>query len=684
MALREFQAYLDTPNTLSLTIEKRFVAEDMSFTLESSDTKQELLIQQRCENDLLVTYLLGSPIPISLEKDYMVMDQDRNKAELGYGKIVRSTVFEELFSYENDDLGAHYTPFATTFRLWAPISKKVYLVLNDIPYPMQKGDRGVWQVEMTGDWDKARYHFLHRVNGQWKEVHDPYALSSLANAGQSIVINKAKLHQPSPLKKTVPFSQAIIYEMSVRDFSQQKEVDFKHSGLFKGLVESPPYGGHKLGLDYLSQLGITHIQLMPLYDFGSVDEENPQAVYNWGYDPVQYNVPEGSFATDPNDPYARIHELQEVISTYHEKGIGIVMDVVYNHVYHAEEYAFERLVPGYFYRYDKHGNRTDGTFCGNDVASERSMVRNYIKQSLKQWVSLYGFDGFRFDLMGILDIQTIHEIAQELRTLNPNLCLYGEGWKMATGLSFEQLAHQYNAEQLPSIGFFNDLYRDQLKKVLLDSERLHDGEFRYTLEKLLAGSVHTHFVSPTQSVNYIECHDNATLFDYLHQEAPQWSQDQLKQAASFALQLLLISQGPLFIHSGQEAFRTKQGVENSYNSPDSINQLDWSRIIHYHDHVDFIRQLIAFRQQHPELSQADYDSIQKTCRFYWLTPNLLRYTIETSKETLCIFINFAHHDTSFEKEDKQTILFHSSALTGKEKLIPLAGQSISISTISKD
>lgn len=677
MALRQFKAYLDDEASIRILLEKRFDHPDMVFHI-ASDNEEKLIIHSRTEEEELVVYHLSSPHSLSLTGTYTIYDQDRNATELAYGKIVRSSLFEQTFTYDGQDLGAHYSPTETQFKLWAPISKAVFLVLDGTPHTMNKQEKGVWQVIVVGDLDGSSYHYLHKVNGQWISVHDPYALSSQANAGDSYVINPAKLLAPRRARTQVPPAQAVIYEMSVRDFSQQVSAGFKHTSQFLGLTESPQQKGMTLGMDYIKELGVTHVQLMPIYDFGSVDEHYPQAVYNWGYDPVQYNVPEGSFTSKPNDPYARICELQTAIQAYHDADISVIMDVVYNHVYHAEEYAFERIVPGYFYRYQENGLRTDGTFCGNDVASERSMVRNYIKQSLRQWTSLYGLDGFRFDLMGILDIDTMKQIEAELRTIHDNIYLYGEGWKMATGLDFDQLAHQYNAEKLPRLAFFNDDYRDTIKKVLLNPQRLVEKQLHEKIQHLLTGSRFSHFLNPEQSVNYIECHDNATAFDYFHIENPYWTPQQQKRAASFGLQLILISQGMTFIHSGQEFFRTKDEIDNTYNIPDSTNRLDWSRAIRYREHIQFIRDLIAFRRKHPILSQSKYDTIQESCHFYWLTEYVLRYTVTSKGEDIQFIINFSHSDFTYEKEAEQSVRFTFPPMTDDSNQITIAGQSICV------
>lgn len=677
MTLRTFQPYLDDVATIRLVMEKRFDVESMSFTIESTTSTSELFIRRRAEEGDLIVYHLTSIYPFNLQEDYIVYDQDRNKSELAYGNIVRSDLFEQTYTYSGNDLGATYSPTATLFKLWAPISKQVILYLDHIPYPMKKGERGVWENTVQGDWDGKTYYYLHRVNGQWVEIHDPYALSSFANSGHSVVINLAKLQQPTRAKTQVPLAQAIIYEMSVRDFSWQKEANFQHPGQYHGLTESPVLDNQVLGLDYVKHLGVTHIQLMPLYDFGSVDERHPELIYNWGYDPVQYNVPEGSFASNPNDPYARILELQAAIQAYHDADISVIMDVVYNHVYHAETYVFEKIVPGYFYRYNEQDQRTNGSFCGNDVASERSMVRNYIKQSVRQWTSLYGFDGFRFDLMGIIDSKTMQEIEAELSSLYPNIYLYGEGWKMGTGLPEQKLAHQYNAYQLPTISFFNDHYRDTFKNILLNPYYILEHQQQEKVQDLLTGSINGHFIHPTQSLNYLECHDNATMYDYLNLKNPSMSRHDQKRAASFGLQLMLISQGPVFIHSGQEFFRTKDGLENTYNSPDSINQLDWTRAHRYQAHIQFISELIQFRKDHPSLAQESYYSIAETCSFYWLSEYVLRYEVQSETETIQFIINFSSHDYHFTKGEQQEVHFIYPPLVDKsQQAFPIAGQSI--------
>ena len=527
---------------------------------------------------------------------------------------------------------------------------------------MHRTENGVWELLLKGDWEGAAYHYEFRVNGLERRIHDPYALSSLANSGDSLVVDRKKITRPiTRAARQLDPTEAIIYEMSVRDFSVQKEAGFKHPGKFKGLTESPQLNGQILGFDYLQKLGITHVQLLPVYDFGSVDEENQWKAYNWGYDPVQYNVPEGSYASDPNDPYARIWELQDAIATYHQSNLSVIMDVVYNHVYQADEYAFEQIVPGYFYRYNAEGGRTNGTFCGNDVASERSMVRHYIKQSLKQWVSLYGFDGFRFDLMGILDIQTMTEIAEELREIYPNVYLYGEGWKMDTGLSEDQLAHQYNSKRLPDFGFFSDNFRDTVKRTLLAGHRCDSQHPANDFSNILTANVGkagpAHFIQPQQAIQYVECHDNATVFDYFQLEKEEIRLEERKALSRLALHLVLLSQGVPFIHAGQERYRTKGLEENTYNLPDSLNQLDWTSLSKCQEELAFLKELIAYRKSQPLLRLKKGQEIRDYCDVKWLSDYHFIYTIEKNREKITILVNIGDQDMTYQHPSDSQLLF---------------------------
>lgn len=679
--LRELDAFWDEPNYITVHLPQQLFSQDLSFTIESQTQVLTPHIETTYQSDSQYIFRLFVDA-LRFETDYTVFDHERNATPLQLRHIVRSSDFDNHFFYDGDDLGASYTPTKTSFKLWAPLSSTVLLVLQHKnttqTFPLHYIGQGVWHIECIGDYDAAAYYYVTKVNGNWVESHDPYALSSQPNSKHSVVINTKKLLQVSPAKNA---ATPIIYEMSVRDFTSQANLGFKYPRTFKGLSEHVTLNGNPIGFDYLKQLGITHIQLMPVYDFGSVDEIHPLLLYNWGYDPVQYNVPEGSYSTNAFDPYARIIELQHAIDFYHRNHIQVIMDVVYNHVYHIQTFAIEKIVPGYAYRVDQHNQPTNGTYCGNDIASERKMIRQYIKHSLIHWATLYGFDGFRFDLMGMLDIETMQDISKSLRTINDNILLYGEGWEMATGLPTNQLSHQQNADHLPHIGFFNDLYRETLKRIIVSPVSISQDNLYQVVEEVLSGTSGMvlspgKYLSPMQSLNYVECHDNATFFDYLSQEKPTTSVADIHNACRFALQLILISQGIAFIHSGQEFYRTKHGVENSYNAPDDINQLDWTRSITYLQDIQEIAAFIQFRKDYANLFQLSSQHLSDAISFYWLNDTVLRYTLSHLDQHIDCIINFGLSSYRYTKDSAFTLFSVEDNSEKKVTETEIKGQSL--------
>ena len=410
-------------------------------------------------------------------------------------------------------------------------------------------------------------------------------------------------------------TDSIIYELHVRDFSSKASSGIKEQGKFLGLIEEGTRSDRDdvTGLDYLLNLGFTHLQLLPIYDFGSVDELNPLSHYNWGYDPMQFNVPEGSYASDVNDPYSRVIDLKKVVSKLHEKGLRVVMDVVYNHMFDRFSTSFESIVPYYYFRTGEEGMISNGSFCGNDFDSTRLMGRKYILDSIKLWMTEYGIDGFRFDLMGILDVTTMNQVATLVSELDPNAMVYGEGWNMPTLLEEDDKATMMNQALMPDIGHFNDMFRDTVKGGSMEEEEklkgilLGDMKQFSKLPNLLLGSPmkekETFFSAPWKSVNYVECHDNQTVYDKMI----TCEVDEVENRQKLMLATVLFSQGIPFIHAGQEFCRTKQGAHNSYMSSDTINGLDWHRAYEYKEIVEFTRDAIALRKETPEFKYMSYD-----------------------------------------------------------------------------
>jgi pullulanase len=394
--------------------------------------------------------------------------------------------------------------------------------------------------------------------------------------------------------------------------------------------------GIKTGVAAIKDLGVTHVELLPVFDFASVDEANP--TFNWGYDPKNYNVPEGSYSSDPTNPTARITELKQAIQSLHDQKLRVNMDVVYNHVYNASSFSEELIVPGYFFRTDDNGGLTNGSGCGNDVASERPMVRKFIVDSVKYWASEYNFDGFRFDLMGLMDIQTINDVTAALKKIDPTIIVIGEGWNMGT-LAGPLRANQINISQLNNVAHFNDQIRDGIKgSVFNASENGWATGKTGSASDVKAGIVaNTDFsssifakwqtTSPAQSVNYVESHDNLTLADKISASVKGATPSTIAQLSQFASSIILLAQGVPFIQAGQEFLRSKDGNDNSYKSDDATNSLKWSTKSKAVSTTEYFKGLIAFRAAHPALRMNSSSQIKANLKFLTAPKNVIAYSI---------------------------------------------------------
>ena len=609
----DFYSYLDGFNKITVIYpkEKLVNKNNKSFYTLVEHNKLELSIKEVHDLGREVKYICTIPESLHLNIEYTIVDERGNRSALRTGSIVRSDLFEMLYYYNRDDLGARYTPTLTTFKVWSPTAKEVEVELitpsGEVRYyDLDAKPRGIWSLTLEGDLDCYKYRYNIRINSTFESVIDPYAIASDANAKYNYIIDRNKLYQfkyPKP-----EFSgravDAVIYELHIRDYTIDPVINNPLRGKFLGLLENcKTPDGHPTGLQYLKELGVTHIQLQPIYDFGSVDELDPDRLYNWGYDPVQYNVPEGWYSTDPNDPYKRLNELRMLIDEIHHAGMRVTMDVVYNHVYDNKTFPFDKLVPGYFFRFDERGMLTNVSGCGNDVASEKRMCHKFILDSISYWVRNFNLDGFRFDLMGLLDVDTMNEALMIMKNADPNGIVYGEGWNMPSNIPDEMRANMNNYALMPNIGFFNDKFRDLLKGSQWNKTLgfASGGKTSYLdILYLVTGSCIDNYLfeSPNQSINYVECHDNYTYRDFVTEVAPDMNINMMKDYAKLALSMVLVSQGVPFIHAGQEFFRTKQGVENSYKSPDYINTVYWSLADENWDMVEMVRDLISIRKEY--------------------------------------------------------------------------------------
>ncbi len=567
-------------------------------------------------------------------------------------KLYDSADFASKYTYTGNDLGNTYTPTSTKFRVWAPTATAVSLVTYPsadslaaagVETAMTSDINGTWVTTLTGDKAGLIYNYRVAVDSATNEAVDPYVRATTINGAHGVVVDLSKTN-PTGWSKTKPaFSgkatDAVIYELHVRDLSMDASsgISAANKGKYLAFTElNTKNGGVATGISAIKDLGVTHVELLPVFDYASVDESSP--TFNWGYDPQNYNVPEGSYSSDPTKPTARITELKSAIQSMHKVGLRVNMDVVYNHVYNAGSFSQNSIVPGYFFRTDENGELTNGSGCGNDVASERPMVRKFIVDSVKYWASEYNLDGFRFDLMGLMDITTINEITSALKAVDPTIIVIGEGWSMGT-LPGDVRANQKNIAKLNNVAHFNDQIRDGLKGSVFNASDTGWATGKTLavadIYPSIAGNIDysPSFLnkwttsSPAQSVNYVESHDNLTLADKLVASVKGISPAGVAQASQFASSVALLSQGVPFMQAGQEFLRSKNGDENSYKSSDEINSLKWNTKLKYASTVNYFKGLIALRTAHPALRMSSAAAVKANLKFLKGSDTVIAYSL---------------------------------------------------------
>ena len=554
----------------------------------------------------------------------------------GYGAktVIPTTIFDTdyfaaNYHYDGDDLGAIINGSGTTFKVWAPTASKVVLNLftagNGVDayksVDMVRGEKGVWaHTEECGHGTYYTYTVTTAVGTQ--EAVDPYARSAGVNGKRGMVVDLSRTNPTgwgnaalsSPISS---YSEAIIWEVHVRDFSN-KISSSNYKGKYLAFTETGLVNEHgkSVGVDYLKELGITHVHLLPVYDYASVDETKPDTQFNWGYDPENYNVPEGSYSTDPYNGEIRIKEYKEMVKSLHDAGIGVIMDMVYNHTYDANS-SLNKIVPYYYYRYTSTGENSSASGCGNDTASERYMFGKFMVDSTSYWVKEYKLDGLRFDLMGLHDLETMQEIESAVHTINPNAIIYGEGWTMGATIDGSAQANQANISKITptgnaigSIAVFNDAIRDGLKGSVFEktSKGYINGSSKATLSKVLfgikgGGGVGIGWsVENSMVINYMSAHDNNTLWDKLLLSNPNYSDEMRNDMNNLGAAILMISKGTPFWQAGEEMLRTKGGDENSYKSSDDVNNIDWSMLAEgtiQYETMLYYKGLIEMRKAYP-------------------------------------------------------------------------------------
>ena len=587
--------------------------------------------------------------------------------------FVRSNDFDSYFSFDGE-LGALYEKEGTLLRVWTPTAKSVEVWTytdESIKKPSQKiamvqKPKGIFEAYLPGDQHGTIYVYnILFLNNRETITVDPYARATTVNGTKSVITDLLRTNPDGWGERLPAFGlpeEAIIYELHIRDFSISETSGITNKGKFLGLTEKKTknLSGISTGLDYLIDLGITHVQILPMFDYATVDETNlTEPQYNWGYDPLNYNVPEGSYSTDPFDPFNRIIELKKMIRTLHENGLRVIMDVVYNHVYDPKDQALERTVPGYFYRYNEDGSLANGTGVGNDTASERHMMRKYIIDSVKYWAKEYHLDGFRFDLMGIHDSVTMNKIRETLDKVDPSIIIIGEGWEMITPLPEELKASQKNAQAMPRIAHFNDSIRvalkgsdfgDETDRGFISGKNYQEDLLLRNIKGGMHLSSHSSYVDPEQVIQYVEAHDNLTLYDKLLRSNPNDSEEVRIKRHTLATSIVLLSQGVPFIHGGQEFLRTKEGVANSYQSPDEINQFEWERLTTFQQSVAYVRGLIAMRKSEYLFRLHTHEEIDAHFTTLSENFNIVAFVLENEEKKYITVFNANRSDTIFRIE----------------------------------
>lgn len=526
--------------------------------------------------------------------------------------------FDERFYYDGNDLGAYYHKKYTDFALWAPLASEVILKIenNDKSFDyhvLSRTDKGVYRIRLNGDHLNKKYHYIVTNSGATRETNDPYEFSSSLNSEYSCVVDLEYIKNMKKVKVNKPFnkfSEAFIYEAHIRDLSESKDTNIVHKGKYLGVVEKGRKSiyGDPVAMDYFKMLGISHIQIQPILDFNSKDIYNPSKEYNWGYDPISTMGIEGQYSTNPANPMSRLIEFKEMINAFHKEDIRVIIDVVYNHMFDYMKTAFEAVVPKYYFRKRPNGIPAMASGCGNDFASERLMASKAIKDSVMHLVNIFDIDGLRYDLMGLMDITTIKQIQKACLEIKPDFITYGEGWNMGSELKMEEKAAQENAFKLPGIGFFNDSYRDILKgQAFLDKIKVKgyiNGDANYALGFIYSflGSVTDFcfpkkYLSTEQSINYVECHDNNTLFDKLCESNSDEDETTRLRRVVLANELVALSFGVPFFHMGQEFGQSKYGLDNTYNIP-KVNNINLKNMHERKGMILALINAIKIRKEH--------------------------------------------------------------------------------------
>ncbi len=642
---------------------------------------------------------------LDLSKVYTLQIEGYGEATVVPTGVFDSAEFIANYTYDGDDLGAVIQgDGSTTFKVWAPTASKVVLNLftagNGVDayenLEMTKADKGVWELNVPATGHGTYYTYTVTTCAGTQEAVDPYAKAAGLNGDRGMVVDLAGTDpanwETDQFISLDRYTDAVIWEIHVRDFSN-KLANSEYPGKYLAFTEHglKNASGISVGVDYLLDLGVTHLHLLPVYDYASVDESNP--TFNWGYDPENYNVPEGSYSTDPYHGEIRINEFKQMVQSLHNDGLGVIMDVVYNHTYDANS-SFNKIVPYYYYRLNDDGSNSSASGCGNDTASERYMFSKFMVDSVSYWAKEYHLDGFRFDLMGLHDLETMRKIEEAVHAINPNAIIYGEGWTMGSTIDGSAQANQSNISKIPasegaagSVAVFNDAIRDGLKGSVFEStgKGYINGNFAPNANKVqfgINGGVGlgvTWNVKNAAVINYMSAHDNNTLWDKLHLSNPNNTDEELMAMNRMGAAILMISKGTPFWQAGEEMLRSKPNGdgtfnENSYNASDAVNNIDWEVLTEdsaQYAMMLYYRGLIALRTEY-SIFRSNSDDV--TITFETLPGGgMAAKFVSTSGEKAIVLINPTGLADTYTLEGNWNLVADATR-AGAEALDTVTGQ----------
>jgi len=658
------KAFFDDYDLVRVKIDKRHyqgIAQEFHIVDESNRFIDTKIIETK-EHNTYFWYTLKFEHNLIIGDKYSIVDNNFGRTLIDYRFIVKTKKFNRDHNY-NDELGSIVKGNKTIFRLWAPTATEVILkVFNKNETRIDKmfrNENGVFELTINENLDGRMYRYLVDVNGMINEVVDPYGKAKTPNTLHSIVVDLSKLDNKKVKinKKITKLADMFIYELSVYDYSDAL-FGFKYPHKFKSFTEKglKDKAGNPIGIDYLKSLGVSHVQLQPILDFATKDELNPDRFYNWGYDPLTYFSFEGSYISDPSNHQFQIQEVREMVNSFHQEGIRVVMDVVYNHVYDLEIVVFDKIVPYYFYRYNSDLTYSKGSMFV-DIDTKQVMVQKFLTDNVKYLVKEFDIDGFRFDLMGIIDCNTMDKMFYECKQIKDDVVFYGEGWSNSTNLDNQEKCTMENDLKHAYISFFNDYFRDNIvgqswHSSSLKGYALADKSKAYYVADVLKGKHDNHFYTPWQSINFIECHDGLTLADKISKENGKLD----KSMGLMAMAMLILGQGVLFIHQGQEVLKSKNMLDNTYNNNSGINIIDWNRFELEKDYLNQVKQLIKFRKDNHDLFFNSTEEVSKNVNIYSYFDAIV-YEVKGKSNSYRYIFNNSGRDLDISKFSFDKIVF---------------------------